>query len=70
MKRLQVMLEEDLDVALGQRAAEEGVSKAALIRRYVRERVEPPPPIEDDPIRGMVGAYDGESGDVDEVVYG
>jgi hypothetical protein len=36
VKRLQIMIEEDIDAALGRQATEEAVSKAALIRRYVR----------------------------------
>lgn len=72
MKRFQMMIEEDLDDALGREARREGVSKAELLRRYAREKLEPLPRIEDDPLWGMVGLYDGEVGeyDIDEVVYG
>jgi hypothetical protein len=71
VKRLQIMIEEEFDQALGRQAAEEGVSKAALIRRYVAERLRPLPRLEDDPLWGMVGAYEGRpADDVDEVVYG
>lgn len=71
MKRLQIMIEEDLDAALARLAAEEGVSKAALIRRCVRRFIEPLPPIEEDPLWEMVGADpEAEPGDVDTVVYG
>jgi hypothetical protein len=73
VKRLQIMIEEDLDAALGRQAAEEGVSKAALIRRYVRERLRPLPPLEEDPLWGIVGIAEGgspdESSRIDEVVY-
>src|SRR6266699_6979810 len=50
VKRLQIMIEEELDAALARQAAEEGVSKAALIRRYVGERLRPLPLPEDDPL--------------------
>jgi hypothetical protein len=72
VKRLQIMIEEDLDAALGRQAARERTSKAALIRRYVRERLEPLPPLEEDPLWEMVGADpDAEPvDDIDEVVYG
>lgn len=73
VKRLQIMIEEELDAALGQQAAQEGVSKAALIRRYVGERLRPLPPLEEDPLWELVGMIDGEPGDsasIDEVVYG
>ena len=55
VKRLQIMIEEELDAALARQAAEEGVSKAALIRRYVGERLRPLPPIDEDPIWDLVG---------------
>ena len=73
VKRLQIMIEEELDAALARRAAEEGVSKAALIRRYVGERLRPLPPLEDDPLWEIVGMDEGRADDsisVNEVVYG
>ena len=73
VKRLQIMIEEELDEALAREAAEEGVSKAALIRRYVGERLRPLPPIEEDPIWEIVGMVKGsprDSASVDDVVYG
>ena len=73
VKRLQIMIEEELDAALARQAAEEGVSKAALIRRYVGERLRPLPLPEDDPLWVIVGMVKGSAGDsasVDEVVYG
>lgn len=72
VKRLQIMIEEDLDAALGRQAAREGVSKASLIRRYVRERLRPLPPLENDPLWQFAGSVDGARDDsrrVDEVVY-
>jgi hypothetical protein len=73
VKRLQIMIEEELDAELGRQAALEGVSKAALIRRYVGERLGPLPPLEEDPLWGIVGMFEGsptDSADIDEVVYG
>jgi hypothetical protein len=73
VKRLQIMIEEDLDAALARQASEEGVSKAALIRRYVGERLRPLPPLADDPLSGFFGLVDGNRDDsvsVDDVVYG
>lgn len=67
------MIEEDLDDALAREAAREGVSKAALIRRFVRDRLKPLPPLEQDPIWDLVGIVEGEPDDsqrIDEVVYG
>jgi hypothetical protein len=72
MKRLQIMIEEELDEALAHAARKEGVSKAALIRRYVREHHRPLPPIREDPLWEMVGAdpHAEPVDDIDEVVYG
>ena len=72
VKRLQIMIEADLDSALARQAREEGVSKAALIRRYVRERLQPLPPIHEDPLWQLVGLVDGHPDDsrqIDAVVY-
>jgi hypothetical protein len=73
VKRLQIMIEVDLDAELGIQAAREGVSKAALIRRYVGERLRPLPPLEEDPLWEIVGIVKGGSPDdssrIDEVVY-
>ena len=69
VKRLQIMIDKDLDDLLGRQARAEGCSKAALVRRYVRERLHLP--AKDDPLRGMAGAYEGlPADDIDEVVYG
>jgi hypothetical protein len=73
MKRLQIMIEEDLDQELGLQAKRDGVSKAALIRRYVRERLRRSalPPIEEDPLWELVGSVDAEPvDDIDEFLYG
>jgi len=67
------MIEEDIDAALARQASEEGVSKAALIRRYVGERLRPLPPFTDDALSGLVGLVEGNPDDsvsVDEDVYG
>lgn len=73
VKRLQIMIERDLDDLLGAQARAEGCSKAALVRRYVRERLGPLPPLEQDPLLGLAGLFAGsptDSADIDEVVYG
>jgi hypothetical protein len=69
MKRLQIMIEEELDEALALQALKERTSKAALIRRFVRERIHPLPPIEEDPIWDLVGISDAEPAQHDDVVY-
>jgi hypothetical protein len=69
VKRLQIMIDEDLDAALERRASREHTSKAALIRTYVRERLRRLPPIEDDPLWALVGSVDIEPAAVDDAVY-
>jgi hypothetical protein len=72
MKRLQIMIEEDLDEALELKARNEGTSKAALIRRYVAAELRPLPPIREDPLWDLVGMDEGSPDDsvsVDDVVY-
>jgi hypothetical protein len=71
VKRLQIMIDEDLDQILERMALDEGTSKAALIRRFVRERVAPLPPIQEDALWEIVGAddYDPGTESIDDVVY-
>lgn len=70
MKRLQIMIDEDLDRELARLARVRCTSKAALIRQFVRERIVPLPPLEEDPVYQMIGAADFEPAPIDEVVYG
>jgi hypothetical protein len=69
MKRFQFMIEEDLERDLDRMARREHCSKATLIRRFIREKVEPLPPLEEDPITSMIGVDDVDYGDIDAVVY-
>jgi hypothetical protein len=70
MKRLQIMIDEDLDDALERLALERRTSKAALIREFVRERVRPLPPLTADPLFRMAGDDDYDPESIDAVVYG
>lgn len=69
MKRLQILIEEELDAALERQAETEGTSKAALIRRYVGERLRALPSLSTDPLSQMIGADEFEPEPVDRVVY-
>jgi Ribbon-helix-helix protein, copG family len=73
MKRLQISIEPELDAAVERRADAEGLSKAEVIRRCVREKVKPLPPIEEDPFFKLLGFVSSDPNDtrtIDEVVYG
>jgi hypothetical protein len=74
MKRLQISIEPELDAAVERRAEEEGLSKAEVIRRCVREEIRPLPSIEDDPLFKLFkspGSSDpNDDRSIDEVVYG
>lgn len=60
------MLDDDLYAELTRRANAEGRSKAAIVRDALRQTIPPLPPLEEDPLWGMVGIDDGEPvGDVD-----
>jgi hypothetical protein len=69
MRRLQIYIGEELDERLAVEAARRKTSKAALIRTAVREHFGQ----EDtgsDPLAELIGAYDQDPGEIDEVVYG
>jgi ribbon-helix-helix CopG family protein len=74
MKRLQISIEPELDAAVERCAQDEGLSKAEVIRRCVRERINPLPPIEEDPLYKLFkspGSSDpNDNRTIDEVVYG
>lgn len=65
------MIDEDLDAELDRLSREQQVSKAALIRLFVRERLRPLPPAETDPL-STLGPDDSGWTPVphDEAVYG
>lgn len=70
MKRLQILIDEDLDAALAREARATGSSKGALLRGYAREKLGPMTPLEEDPLWEIIGMCDFEPADIDEVVYG
>ncbi|MBU6424666.1 MAG: CopG family transcriptional regulator [Chloroflexota bacterium] len=56
MRRIQIVMSEDLDDALERRARKERTSKSELIRRFVRHELRPLPPLEEDPLWRLVGS--------------
>ena len=69
MKRMQILIDEELAEALAQEARARGTSKSALVREFVRVCLIRLPPLESDPLWTMVGADEFEPAPVDEVVY-
>jgi Ribbon-helix-helix protein, copG family len=71
MRRLQIMLDEDLYAELERQSRAERRSMAALVRDSLRRSLRRLPPLEEDPLWGMVGASDAEPvEDVDEYLIG
>jgi hypothetical protein len=73
MKRLQILIDEDLDAELERAAHREGRSKGALVRESLRKQLRPLPPIEEDPIWRLAGRWSFDPVPpeaIDEVVYG
>lgn len=70
MKRMQILIDEELANALAEEARARGTAKSALVRKYVRERLIRLPPLESDPLWTMVGADEFDPAPVDEVVNG
>ena len=70
MRRLQILMDEELDDALEREARRRRRSKSALLREIVRAKLLPLPPLEKDALWGMTAADDYESEPIDEIVYG
>jgi hypothetical protein len=70
MKRLQIMLEDDVYDALGIAASRAHVSKASLVRLYLRRGLGPLPSLAEDPLASLSGSADFEPAGIDDIVYG
>jgi hypothetical protein len=69
MKRLHILVEEDLDETLEREARRTGSSKADLIREFIRERLSARPPFESDSLLKMLGQDDFDPASIDRTVY-
>lgn len=65
MKRLQISLEPELDQKLGRAAREQGVSKAEIVRRCLRDGVRSQAPRADDSFLGIFGVLGDDGGPTD-----
>jgi hypothetical protein len=70
MRRLQIMIEDDAYQALDAQAAKIHVSKASLVRDYVRRGLQPLPELAQDPLASLSGSSEFEPADIDGTVYG
>jgi len=74
MRRLQISLEPELDRELDRAARADGVSKAEIVRRCLREGIDPLPPLEEDSFFKLIGAFSGPGGNAaenhDDIIYG
>jgi len=74
MKRLQISLEPELDRELERAARVDGVSKAEIVRRCLREGIKPLPPLAEDPVFMLAGTFEGggpnDAENHDEIIYG
>jgi hypothetical protein len=69
VRRVNIHLDEEVDRELAAGAARRGMSKAALIREYVRRGIREATTT--DPIDAIIGVGDGAPvDDIDEVLYG
>jgi len=72
VKRLQILIEEELDADVEREASKTRRSKGAVVREAIRRYVKRLPPLEKDPLWKMVGAdsYPPVAPkDIDKVVY-
>jgi hypothetical protein len=70
MRRIQIVLEPELDDRLEREAAARGISKSALVRACLREGLDRSG--FDNGLRALAGMYEGRADDsasIDEVVY-
>jgi hypothetical protein len=74
LKRVQLMLDEELDAAVAHEARRRRSSKSEVVRGILRERLLPPlPPLEEDPLWAWFGGEKGapdDSRSIDDVLYG
>ena len=74
LRRVQLMLGDDLDRQIADRARLEGISKSELVRQILSKEFPPLPVLHDDPLwewaTSGTGGLPDDSASVDDVVYG
>lgn len=70
MKRLQILIDEELHSELERAAASSGRSKSDLIREFVRQHLSTLPPLDRDPLFMLAGKASFDPAPVDDIVYG
>ena len=69
MKRLQIMIEDDAYQTPDVEAPKIHVSKALLVRDYVRRGLQPLPALAEDPLASLSCSSEFEPVGIDEAVY-
>ena len=67
MRRLQISVDDEVDELLDAEAARRRISKAAVVRELVKERLGRKGT--SDPMAGLIGDIDDDAGAIDAVVY-
>jgi ribbon-helix-helix CopG family protein len=70
MKRLQILIEDELLAELDRVAGKTGRSKSALIREYIRKHIRQVPPFDEDPLFSLAGYVSFPPADIDSTLYG
>jgi hypothetical protein len=70
VKRLQILIDDELASDLERAAEASGRSKSDLIREFVRRHLPQLAPLDRDPLFKLAGKGSFAPGSVDEVVYG
>jgi hypothetical protein len=70
VRRLQILIEDDLFAELERISGKTGRWKSALIREFVRNEMGRLPPFDKDPLFSLAGAGSFAPADIDSTLYG
>jgi hypothetical protein len=68
VKRLQILIENDLYAELERISTRTGRSKSALIREFIRKQIRPFLPFDEDPLFSLAGAFSFPPADIDSTL--
>ena len=70
VKRLQILIEDDLYAVLERISKRTGRSKTALVNDLIRKEIRARPSLEEDPLFGLAGYVSFPPADIDATLYG